>query len=245
MVLALLSTAAFAAWPDHVTTAQGYEDAIAAMNNVYGSPSSVWWDSHGTIHAKAQCGGYAALLLRNTYSSVTTRVLTGLTGSSSPSAKQWNDAIDASATYTSGASSFRLSPRASVDVIAPGDILASEYTSGSSSGHVMIVASITLDSMSVSTSIPGEATAERWLVEVHDSTSSPHGSTDTRYHAESSGADDSGIGNGLIYLYADQASGAIVGWTWSTSSSTTYQGTSSTSANYRPMTAGVLTGTGL
>lgn len=249
MVLALVVAAvpfAAAGWGDHVATAASYEDIVTADFNLYGAPSTIWWDGAGELHVRAQCGGYASLVLRNTYPSVTATVIERLTGNAAPSAKSWNDAIEAGASYTSGRRTWSLGQRTSVDEIVPGDLLAAEYTLGDASGHVMIVGAISLDSLSVPTAVPGHPTAERWRVEVHDATASPHGTTDSRYHAESSGANDEGIGHGPMYLYADQATGAIVGWTWSTSSSTTsYQGTSPAAEAYRPMVAGYLSGPGL
>ena len=230
----------------HATTALAYEEAVYPEHNAYGSPSTLSWDGAGELHATTVCGGYAGLLLRNTYATVTTTVLRALTGSTSPNSKQWNDAIDGAATYSGSAGTFRFVARGSIDDVARGDLLASEYvTAAGATGHTMVVEDTWLDAPSVATTIPGVPLAERWLVQVHDSTSSPHGTSDSRWHADADGTHDQGIGSGYIYLYADQDTGAIIGWTWSTSSSSSYQGTDPTAAAYRPMAAGTLTGPGL
>jgi len=179
----------------------------------------------------------------------------GLTGSTSPDSKKWNDAIDSERTYTNGSGTFSLTERDAVADIAAGDILAAEYSSGGASGHTMVVSSIALTGSGLSTSIPNVSSVNRYEVEVYDSTSSVHGnfvgSTDSRYLTDLDGSNnpvnDKGIGTGRILIFADASSGALVGWTWNTTSGTVYQGTDSTqnADSYRPMVAGFLSGPGL
>lgn len=248
---------ALAAWPDHVDTAAQYVLDIDAVNNNYASPSFITY-SGGTLYADTVCGTFATLLIKNSYSTVTDSVIKGLTTSTSPNAKKWNDSIDAQTSYMSGSSTWNLKKRATVGAIDDGDILASEYTVDNISGHVMIVKSITLDASNItpSSTIPNVTTVDRYLVEIYDSTSTVHGdysgSTDSRYltdekvvNGNTVATNDKGLGEGEIYLFANHANGELVGWTWNTTQTTIYQGTDSTAAEYRPITAGYMTGPGL
>jgi hypothetical protein len=179
-------------------------------------------------------------VLQHAHDNVTGSVLRGLTGSASPTSKQWRNAIESGAAFSEGASTFRLRQRATIAEVASGDVFASEYKMPDATGHTMIVDSNRLDAAGVDTTIPGIPTADRWLVRIHDSTTAPHGATDSR-----ASTGDSGIGNGWIYVFADPTSGVIVGWTWSTSSKVTYQTTEPMAPHYRPVAVGYLTVPGI
>lgn len=227
-----------------VDQANAWEMNVRPEDNSYASPSKVETDATGAVKAAAVCGGYVALVVRAAFPTVTSTVLRSLTGSASPNSKQWNDAIEAGATFSNGAGTFRMVERFTVDQITGGDILAAEYASDGITGHTMIVDSLWLDRGNVATTIPGAPKANRWVVVVHDATSSPHGASDSRWQAEN-GGHDQGIGSGELYLFADPLTGAIVGWTWSVASSSIYQGTDPQAPRYRPMVAGALQGPGI
>ena len=106
--------------------------------------------------------------------------------------------------------------------------------------------------------IPDVSFVKRWLVTVVDSTSSVHGSSDSRYGRDPQEDDghDNGIGKGRIYLYEDATPnsptlGKLVGWTWSTGGSYSFQFSDQAGQDdkgkttYRPMVIGRMTGGGL
>ncbi len=237
MCALLVSGTAFAGSPAQV--AQAFEDQVLPGNNAYGSHSEII-EADGVLHARTKCGGYVAIVLQRAYDGLTVEILRGLTGSTSPTSKQWRNAIETGAAYTEGAATFRMRQRETIDQVTSGDVFASEYKVADATGHTMIIDSKRLDATNVATTIPGIPTANRWLVRVHDSTSAPHGASDSR--AESR---DDGIGNGWIYVFTDAETGVIVGWTWSTSSKVTYQTTEPMAPNYRPVAVGHITGPGI
>lgn len=242
LLLCLTAASAAHATPDQV--AASYDAAIVPAHNTYGSPSTIWW-SAGDLYANTKCSGYAALLEEAAYAAITPAVVRGLVGDSLPTSAEWKAALDAGATYTDASGTYQMVTRPTIDAILEGDLFASDYTIDGATGHALVVASTSLSAVGVPTTLPGEATADRWLVFVHDSTETPHGTTDSRYHAGAGGADVQGIGHGWLYFYADATSGAIVGWTWSTASTTIYQATDPDGANYRPLTIGAITGPGI
>lgn len=237
MAILLASGTAVAGSPAGV--AQAFEHEVMPSHNVYGSHSTIV-EQDGVLHARTRCGGYVAIVLQHAYGTVTSSVLRGLTGSASPTSQQWSDAIERGATYSEVAGTFRVGKRATIDEVASGDVFASVYELPDATGHTMIVDSTRLDAAGVATPIPGVPTADRWRVRIHDSTSAPHGSSDSR--ALSRGT---GIGNGWIYVFADSETGAIVGWTWSTNSRVTFQTTAPAAPHYRPVAVGYLSGPGI
>ncbi len=261
------SSAASAAWPtDHLNQAFDWNDPLIEMaNNVYGAPASIWTDGGGKVHATAKCGSFTALLLKASYPAVNDDVLTALTGSNSPFADEWYDAIsnEASDSTRVDASGIAFHERASVADIEAGDILASAYTLSGDTGHVMTVRSITLAAANTTLpsgkTITGVGAVNRYQVAVYDATKSPHGayasnpSPDTRYRLVGNPiqvwATDDGVGSGTIVIYEEVSTGRLVAWAWNVSSTTTsyyYAVTPNAGTwEYRPMVAGFLDGPGL
>lgn len=249
--------AADALWGDHVTKAQQYVNDILPANNNYGSPAKLEYDSNSVLYATVECGSFTSMLMRNTYSTVTTTVLQDLTGSVSPDASQWYDGIkpiSGTRPSSSGISLIPLDNAAAsptgrtMSYLAVGDILAAKYTLGDSSGHVMTVGAITAPpaneqrSLTGTKVIPNVTYVKRWLVKIYDSTSSVHGKSadypDSRYGKEPTASDknDRGIGSGYLYLYEDATAnsatlGQLVGWSWSTQSANTFQFTDTTAVD--------------
>ncbi len=270
-----VAEAALAAWPGpHLAQAHLYVEQINdgdQLNNHYGSPASIAYVS-GVLHATTICSTFMTLLMENAYPRVVTpAVIAALTGTSDPDASQWYGGIDPTVAHGSldGISLVPLDLAATPPTgrtmqdskarpyLKVGDILAAEYDG---TGHVATVASIASPSGPLTLSgthvIPAVAQVTQWLVEVYDSTDTIHGSvpgsTDSRYDNDplTSDGNDHGIGSGYFYLYEDATEGSsthgqLVGWTWSTISATTYQLTSPSAANYRPMVIGRMTGAGL
>ena len=89
----------------------------------------------------------------------------------------------------------------------PGDVVAWEHKTETSSGHALILGGL-----------PVRRAEGEWLVEVYDSTSSPHGEdsrrTDARAQILATTGRPSGLGQGLVVLMADPASGALTGVRW-------------------------------
>jgi len=104
-----------------------------------------------------------------------------------------------------------------VHQIVQGDIIALKYPTGSSStGHIMIADGPATVRVSTAPLVSGTVQYE---IPVYDCSSSGHGGSDTRYL--SSSAWDDGVGRGVFRIYAD-ASGAILGYTWSTYTNSVY-----------------------
>jgi len=262
---ALLAVAAVpashaAVWPDHVNLAYDwiFDPYIDINFNSYASNPDIWTDSDGKLHAVTKCGSFTALLLKNAYPGVVTDTeLTALTGSNSPYADQWYDAIDDEDSDATSGIAFH--KRSSAATIAAGDILASAYTVSGDTGHVMTVKSITLAAAGTSLpsgkSVPDVDSVNRYQVEVYDSTKDPHGAyashpvADTRYKRFDANNNpvyvtDQGIGSGAIAIYEDADTGRIVAWAWNLSPTTTsfyYAVTpNGGGSSYRPMVAGYL-----
>lgn len=261
------SSAASAAWPtDHLNQAFDWNDPLIEMgNNAYGTPASIWVDGSGKVHAVAKCGSFTALLLKASYPAITDDVLIALTGSSSPYADEWYEAIlsEASDTTRTGASGIAFHKRTSVADIEAGDILASSYVTVDDTGHVMTVRSITLKTANTTLpsgkTITGVGSVNKYEVAIYDATKSPHGAyasnpaPDTRYRLVGSpiqvwGSDD-GVGSGTIVIYEEVSTGRLVAWAWNVSSTTSsyYYAVAPNAGTweYRPMVAGFLDGPGL
>ena len=92
--------------------------------------------------------------------------------------------------------------------LRPGDVVAWEHKTDTAVGHAVIIRST-----------PVAGPDGSWLVEVYDSTSSPHSddsrSGDPRAQVLDSTGRRSGLGHGLMVLLADPVSGALTGLRWS------------------------------
>ena len=100
-----------------------------------------------------------------------------------------------------------------VSELRPGDVVAWEQKTKTAVGHAVVIGSAP---------VPGpEGT---WLVEVYDSTASPHGDDsrpkDDRAEVLASSGRRSGLGHGLMAFSADPASGALNGYRWRPKSKT-------------------------
>jgi hypothetical protein len=93
--------------------------------------------------------------------------------------------------------------------LRPGDVVAWEHKTETAVGHAVVIGS---------TPVPGPDGS--WLVEVYDSTSSPHSDdsrpNDQRAQVMESTGRHSGLGHGVMVLTADPVSGALIGLRWST-----------------------------
>jgi len=205
MALAIgVTTGLQAAAPPYLTNAENLvidllqsEQGATANNwpNVYGLPAFITW-SGAQSKAKTECSSFVTLLWQHTYG-WTASDFHNWMGSTSPDAAKYHDTIVAQ----NGFQRLQL-----VQQIQPGDILAIVYYPElqSPSGHVMIVQ----DLPQTNSSAPLVASTRQWTVPVIDSSSSYHGTSDTRY------AHPGGIGHGIFRLYAN-SDGTVMGYTWS------------------------------
>lgn len=245
-----------AVWPDHVAQAQTYVSQIKADNNTYGSPAFIDYDAAGTLQATTKCSSFVTLLLKNTYPGVITdSVVVALTGSSSPYADEWFAAIQSGTTDPN--SGLRLLHRSTVASMRVGDLIASSYTISGNTGHMMVLASLSLTDAQITPPypIPGVALVNRYQAKIYDSTQTIHGNyasnidPDSRYHKQWNGTTwvaDQGLGSGYIAIYEDAATGTPVAWAWNTSKTTQsfyYAVTPppDSTLEYRPLAIGYLT----
>jgi hypothetical protein len=164
------------------------------------------------------CGTFITMLLKHTYG-FTNSQFTAKTGSTSPNAAKYYDAIKAGSGFTN---------LTAVDAMVPGDLISIKYPSGSNaSGHVMMVQSVGDYKQRVSSTQDFLANggapevAGFYDVTVIDSSATYHGKLDTRY------TKPGGIGrNGVFRIYVDAGSN-ITGYTWSTFNNSEYKKVSS------------------
>ena len=92
--------------------------------------------------------------------------------------------------------------------LRPGDVVAWEYKTKTAVGHAVVIGGT-----------PVSVLHGSWMVEVYDSTSSPHSddsrSKDQRAQVLASTDRRSGLGHGVMVFLADPASGALIGFRWS------------------------------
>jgi len=100
-----------------------------------------------------------------------------------------------------------------VSELRPGDVVVWEQKTKTSSGHAVVIGGVPVAG-------PGGA----WVVEVYDSTSSPHGDdsrpNDQRAEVMATNGRRSGLGRGLMAFTTDPATGALTGCRWSPKSKT-------------------------
>ena len=184
---------------------------ILPQNNTYNTSIDLvtWAGQNGATayQCTTVCSGFLTKMLTQTYG-YTSNYFQSWTGSSSPHAATY---------YNEIITHDHFSQITQVSQVMQNDIIALQYPAGSSStGHIMIVASAPVLRTASAPLVTGTTQYE---VSVLDCSSTGHGSTDTRYI--SSGVFHSGAGRGIFRLYVN-SSGNIVGYSWSTYSSSTY-----------------------
>ncbi len=180
-------------------------------NQYANSPMWVTWpgvagsDRYGN---HSNCSGFVSLVMRQAYLLPEADMRAWL-GSALPTSARWHDAIAAGQGFVR---------RGTVDAIEPGDVVAIKYLDGTSdvSGHTMIARARPVLRPG---SEPLLAGTRQYALAVVDSTSSPHGTGDSRTAPGRPAG--TGAGVGTLRLYADDG-GRIVGYTWSLSKSSVF-----------------------
>jgi hypothetical protein len=184
---------------------------VAAERNAYGTnPSYVNWAGVNgwTEYAnRSLCTSFLTLVLQQAYG-WTTRDFRAWFGSTSPTSARYHDIIVAENGFD------RIM---NVGDIAAGDVIAIRYlTESSTTGHV---ATARGGATPRAATTPVIANSFQYEVPVVDSSSSGHGPYDTRWLPDGTWRD--GAGMGVMRIYAD-AQGEIVGYTWSTYSTSVF-----------------------
>lgn len=220
-VLAACSVAiAVAATPQHSSDAnQLVTDLVSNSANVN------IYDADGTLadhidwagsprEAVSVCGTFITMLMKHTYG-FTDAQYKAKTGSTSPNAAKYYDAIVASSGFTQ---------LQGIDQIAQGDLLAVKYPAGQqSSGHMILVDSVSafqpriLSAQTFLANNAEPAISGYFDVAVIDSSASYHGRTDSRY------VKPGGIGRGGIFRVYVNSAYQITGYTWSTDKTSVYK----------------------
>ena len=176
----------------------------------YSEISLQWKGENGATEyaAHCDCSGFVTLLLEHVYGYTPTQMLKW-TGHRRPVAKVLHDVIEAE----HGFKQIKL-----LNDMRPGDLIAIKYLDDSKdTGHVMIVAEVPRPHETTAPRVPQ---TKQWEVDVIDSSKSGHGKDDTRHKADKTF--NTGVGRGTLRLYTT-ANGEIAGYSWSTSSKSTFE----------------------
>lgn len=224
LIASFAAPAAASEPPEHLVWADELIDTLTPDTNEYGDPAALSWSgANGLGHSTsvAKCASFLSRLLVQAYAVD----LVARFGCTSPHAATYHHAI-----ATNDGFAAITSP---LDVL-PGDVVAIRYldagceqlTCGTFSdctttGHVALVAEA--PELRAATA-PHVAGTVQYTLEILDSSTSPHGSDDTRWFGGANGQHDQGAGRGVMRLYADASDPdhPVVGHTWSTSSGSTY-----------------------
>lgn len=186
---------------------------VSADNNIYSTLNAddlvTWTGVNGATqyYCKTDCSGLITKLLKQTYG-YTNSYFQSWTGTANPYAVTYYNEIKAKDHF---------SIISSISNIIQGDIIAIKYpASSSNTGHTMIVANAPVLRTASAPLVTG---TKQYEIQVVDQSSSGHGSLDTRFI--SSGNFNDGIGKGFFRVYVNSKN-AIVGYTWSTYSSSVY-----------------------
>lgn len=212
--------------PEHLIWAQLLVETTPAAHNDYGEPSTVSWKGDNGQRSSSnntKCGSLVSQMLRRAYDPD----FKSWFGCTSPNARAYHDRI-------ADEDGFDLI--SDIDDVKPGDVIAIEYldmgcknhTCGTvegcvSSGHTAIVAERPVLRHATAPLVAGTL---QYSVEIIDSSSSVHGTGDTRYQSEADKSHDQGVGRGTMRLYVDAKNPdhPVVGYSWSTGEGSAFKG---------------------
>lgn len=207
---------------EHLELAEMLIATVLASTNSYGDPTQITWEGQNGLNYstnRSKCATLVTQLFEKAYNPD----YVAWFGCTSPHAASYHDAIEVEDGFTL---------IGSIHDVKPGDIIAIQYidagctnlTCGTFStctttGHVAMVADFP---KARTASAPLVTGTTQYSIEIIDTTTSYHGTADTRYKAESGGGHDQGVGQGTMRVYVNPKSSAIVGHSWSTSSGSAY-----------------------
>lgn len=198
--------------------------------NDYTSNNSkiVWKGENGATQSEnyTVCGSFVTKVILHAFGKDTTFWKNNM-GSTSPFAEEYHAKIKAGVPGV-------FSRFTSTNEMVSGDVIAIKYNQDAaypenqkSTGHVMIVSTLPTYS-----DVPTAQDATNLLdyaeIYVYDSTSSPHGTVDTRRPMGL--AQDTGAGRGIFRLIVRKSDHGIVGYCWSPNDTTAYWQTPTSSA---------------
>jgi hypothetical protein len=202
---------------------------VAMENNLYGTPTAITWkgiDGATVSTNKSVCSTLVTKLLKQAYN-FTNANFTTWTGETSPEAEDY---------WAAGMNNNGFARVMNIADLKVGDLFIVKYLEpvGTATGHVAIVAG-------PPSLISSTSSERRYALPVIDSSSSYHGTSDTRNRIDPSTGDfDDGIGAGTMRMITD-TNGLLIKYSWSTlSSSTIYDATTRPSlfAKVPPYTGG-------
>ncbi|OAI47672.1 hypothetical protein AYO44_09245 [Planctomycetaceae bacterium SCGC AG-212-F19] len=157
----------------------------------------------GTVQSHTDCSGFIDALLQHSYDYDEPQFKAWF-GSKRPTAARYHDQILKQ-------NGFILIP--SIKDAGAGDLVAVKYFHRKdNTGHVMLVSG---QPRKMEPKKPLVEGTEQWEVKVIDSSTSGHGTTDTRHAKGKDGKDHEGLGEGVLRIYADKQ-GKVAGFAWST-----------------------------
>ncbi|TFZ02518.1 hypothetical protein EZ313_14755 [Ramlibacter henchirensis] len=215
-------------WPESLAT------HVLDANNLYAhSDQALSWPANGVgiYSSRADCSGYVTRSLLKAFD-LTTDNMKAWMGSTGPSSARYHDNI----VFKNNFQQIEIASD-----IRRGDIVAIKYldkTSGGT-GHTMIAASAPV--LRTTPTKPLIAGTNQFELRIIDSTSSPHGTGDTRKGTAADGSDQNGAGLGTMRIYADATSGLITGYTWSLSTGSSYYTANSPAEDRRSLVVGRMT----
>ena len=204
--------------PEHLRLARRLVAEVIPENNLYDTPTVITWkgiDGANTTTNTSVCSTLVTKLMKQAYG-YTSAQITSWTGESSPEAEDYYDAVLAGRGFS------RITNIANLQV---GDLFVAKYVvySGTATGHVAIATAAPV----YTPSDPNNSASQRvYYLNVIDSSSSYHGSADTRNRIDpSTGEIDDGVGQGTMRMITDN-NGLLIKYSWSTlSSSVIYDAT--------------------
>lgn len=219
---------AWVAWPESLAI------NVLDENNQYAhTEQALSWPSGGAgiYSSRADCSGYVTRSLMKAFG-FTADHMAAWTGSRYPSSARYHDNIRFENNFV------RVQQ---VSAIQRGDILAAKYLDNHSggTGHTMIAAAAPV--LRATPTKPVIEGTVQYELRIIDSTSSPHGTGDTRKGTGAAGADQDGAGIGTMRLYADAATGNIAGYSWSLSTGSVYYTATSPADDRRSLMVGRMT----
>ena len=197
LLLAGLLRPAVSAAPPHLLWAERLVRDLRPEHNSYGgTPTVVQWrgvDGATRSQNRSVCSSFITALFRRSYGYDSDEMRRWL-GRRTPKAIDYYEAI---------AQANRFQPVRAVELIQPGDLLASRQLNpaSTSTGHVMLARSLPQPLAGC----PGRVCV--YHLQVIDSSRSGHGANDTRRGA-------SGVGIGTVQLQATRQ-GAVLAYRWS------------------------------